>query len=733
MACTRCKGETSQVAFQGLKRFRWVFLALAWLAVLGQPAGAGQDAAGLDERAAKFLEQGDFDRARQDYLELLETGRRSELRETILTALYGLSEIAIAQMDGKAAQRYCTERLALATEGDNHLQIASARMCLGESAMWRNDLEAAREQFQKAYYHLAKAEDMRNASLLNYRLSEIEEGLGNMETAVSEIDTAVFLSRNLGETVYLAASLARQAYLAEKRGEFTVAARSLREAYEITAAGNSDLPMPAILTSLIRLAERQGDKKAVVEWRKKLVAEHRRLGNVSGVVRELLQLIGTALERRDAAAVERYLREITGPLRETGPEEGLARTFLETALASDAAGERRSANALLRALLDFHPKGGAAMQAHFWLAQFAEEATDWARQSRHLEAALVQAEAMGEKREILRAHSLLGVLADDRQDWEKAIRHYQRVIAIKEEAGETEGLAGYHNLVAQIGLRLRDEALVVYHAKQERAPLRKSGETAKLEKVAELLAWFSCRSGAIGQCESYLQTALVARGGVPKRALGAMVGLELARLAMGQRSHVLAKQRLNRALTWFRDAGPGGYVAVCLDWLGRIAEMEDDTATAVRHYQGALAAARKAEDNQLIANSATQLGTTLLKLGEATRAEHHLSQARDLYRRFDRKEGEARTVASLAESVARQDDRARLATLARDLVGLRTELGDQVKLAAAHNLLGRLFSETGDLATACRHWQDAVAVNQAIGISAEVDAGRERMASAGYR
>ena len=230
--------------------------------------------------------QGDIERAKAAYREMLELSRESGDRGNVATALNSLGTLAVSTGNNERAKRYLEENLsvlqqleeeenaattikryhaynllgilalnededparatalwkeslALARETGDSLRIGVSLCCLGYAAVLQGDNERAttlcEETLAFAREHEDAGEEVVTETLVNLGLAAL--GQGEYERAISSFDEALAMSRRAGRKASLINALEGMASLAGARGEAPLAARlwgAAEQAREVT-------------------------------------------------------------------------------------------------------------------------------------------------------------------------------------------------------------------------------------------------------------------------------------------------------------------------------------------------------------------------------------------------------------------------------------------------------------------------------------------------------------------
>ncbi len=206
-------------------------------------------------------------------------------------------------------------------------------------------------------------------------------------------------------------------------------------------------------------------------------------------------------------------------------------------------------------------------------------------------------------------------------------------------------------------------------------------------------------AGKAADAERVLQEAeQLCLGGGDAHGAG-KVGLARGRAALQNGAAEAARHHFFGAAAHFRSAGDASGEAACKRALGELALRADDRATATRLLSEAADTAAQTNDQHLLAQAAWRLGELLRQSGQLEDAEHRYQQAVDAYDAVGNISGVGRALRGLGDT-QRILQRPEAARTYRRAVGLFDEMEDLFQLGICYTQLGRLATDTDDLAIA---------------------------------
>jgi len=159
-----------------------------------------------------------------------------------------------------------------------------------------------------------------------------------------------------------------------------------------------------------------------------------------------------------------------------------------------------------------------------------------------------------------------------------------------------------------------------------------------------------------------------------------------------------ARDHLEQGVALFEVAGDRPGMATALDSLGNVLRIQRDLPKARAYHEQALAVWREPNDAgpEMPLASLASLGMVALDQGELGEARTLLEEAMVVAR----KSGSRRQIANRYLNLARLEFADARLTDAREYVdrglAIAEEIGDQIQMAAALEVLGRVVNETGD-------------------------------------
>lgn len=170
-----------------------------------------------------------------------------------------------------------------------------------------------------------------------------------------------------------------------------------------------------------------------------------------------------------------------------------------------------------------------------------------------------------------------------------------------------------------------------------------------------------------------------------------------------------------QALALFRSLGHAFGEASALGNLGIVLSRLDQHATAAEHFEQALALFRRLGHRGGEAHALSNLGDAHNRLGHHRQAATHQRAALDLFRRTGERYGETGSLNGLGEALHGSGRPDEAAEAHRAALALAMEIEEKEEQARAHIGLARIHQDQADLTTARDHWQDALALYDAIG------------------
>jgi predicted ATPase/class 3 adenylate cyclase len=247
---------------------RMLEACLALRRSLGEKADAAGTAGTVSTLAAVRLRRGDSDRARVGELEALAMFRRigDPIGEAI--ALLHLAEIGAHRGDEAEALRFVADSLAIARRIGHQELESDCEKVLGELALERPDLNAARHHFRRALEICERAQDRRGSAIALSRLGHVDLGCGETAAAQQRLDGALLTLRSFqgAETI---GCLEDHALLAHSTGDVERAVRldaAAAEARERMSLPRSPRAAARWAGELASLRERLGDAAFAAVW-----------------------------------------------------------------------------------------------------------------------------------------------------------------------------------------------------------------------------------------------------------------------------------------------------------------------------------------------------------------------------------------------------------------------------------------------------------------------------------
>ncbi|MBK8753683.1 MAG: tetratricopeptide repeat protein [Candidatus Competibacteraceae bacterium] len=269
-----------KVSSQAKRNRWWVMLTgllLLLLAACGGPALTPLQAQYQreQERALRYHARGELPRALQAYQDSLRWAEIADDRAAIVTQALNLGTVALALGEWALAESSFQQAQRTAVELRNVASEWRARLGLAQVSLRQGRFEAALTAFQHALAEVRERDTAAALVALN-GLGLAHQGLEQWSDAYRALREAEILARAHGNERLLAATLANQAALALRTGQFSPAATRLDEAIALDR-NTENLPgLAQDLALLARVREQMGDGPGALDLYRqaRIIARH---------------------------------------------------------------------------------------------------------------------------------------------------------------------------------------------------------------------------------------------------------------------------------------------------------------------------------------------------------------------------------------------------------------------------------------------------------------------------
>lgn len=279
---------------------------------------------------------------------------------------YAASKLADGGWTAEAEERHLAFYLALAEEGDSHLQgpqmvrwlerldaerhnlraalerglrqpgkgrVMGLRLAVASWQFWyrRGYLTEGREWLAQAL-EVVTAEETELYAALHHGAGVLAWNQGDYLAAHEHYEESLALRRQMGDEQGVAALLNNLGNLALDQGQYAQARAYLEESVEIKRRLGHQVGIATSLANLGVVAYEQGDHEAARAFLEKSVLIKRSLGDNSSVAIPLGTLGAIAVEQGDLQAAEGLLQESLALKREAGDRWGVAMTLADLGL-----------------------------------------------------------------------------------------------------------------------------------------------------------------------------------------------------------------------------------------------------------------------------------------------------------------------------------------------------------------------------------------------------------------
>jgi tetratricopeptide (TPR) repeat protein/transcriptional regulator with XRE-family HTH domain len=282
---------------------------------------------------------------------------------------------------------------------------------------------------------------------------------------------------------------------------------------------------------------------------------------------------------------------------------------------------------------------------------------------------------LGDRAAEANASNYLGVMDMRQGRWDRAHAHFGRALPPYRAAGDRAGQARVLANLGLVGIVLgRDEAAGQLH--RALGLFRELGDRSGEARALASVGFLHLRQGRYADAADDLErSAALSQGTGDKGGQGRALG-NLGEVELRRGNHPVAERHLRRAIALFRELGDQISEADTLASLGLVALGQGRPGPAEAHLRQALELCRETGD--LSSEAAVRNG-----LGEVLLATGRLTEARAEY------------------------------AAALDVATTSSERYDQGR---AHDGLARAHQAGDDPARARRHWQEALACYEALGV-----------------
>jgi eukaryotic-like serine/threonine-protein kinase len=311
--------------------------------------------------ANRYEQSGAFDRARTNYLKVLETDPK------YFEALYAAGRVEILRKNPNGALDYLNRALSVAIQLDNDEGRASALNAIGVAYKRLGKPADAQRYYAEALELRKRIGDKRGMAATLNELGNIERTLGKLPDALVSFRSAIDLRREINDKRGVASSLNDIGLVYQSLGRYDEALSNYKEALQLqTELGNADYQALALeeIGSTYFLQARYDDAASYLDR----ALQVRQKLNVGGATAIALRLNADLRARTGQydQAVSQYLKALELS-RESGSKLEAARNSLGLGLIFEQQGRYRAAldarNEALKALRDNNDKGADLVEA----------------------------------------------------------------------------------------------------------------------------------------------------------------------------------------------------------------------------------------------------------------------------------------------------------------------------------------------------------------------------------
>lgn len=326
-------------------------------------AGAPTDAARAFCRAGEqALEVSAFSDARELFERALELLARGEAEPLALSTRIRLSETLVKMGAYREADAHLGVALSEAFQCSDTRAQADALFWLAQVALGGRDLPTAGRLFAGSL-DAAGVEDRWAQARALLGLGEVSGHLGNRDEAESHLQTALLLSREMGDTAQALDALNRLGFLALSGGELASARRHFEESHREALDSGCRDRLATALDGLGEVLLRQGDAPTALAHFQDALALSEALGFRSEALNARIDLAFAHLRLEEGAESRALLTQALQEARAQGATESMLRAGLGLTLL--VGGEE---GAMLGRDLLRHPAAGDALRS--WAAAF---------------------------------------------------------------------------------------------------------------------------------------------------------------------------------------------------------------------------------------------------------------------------------------------------------------------------------------------------------------------------
>ncbi len=234
----------------------------------GEQAAEAARRAGNESAVARFAgnaaviphQRGEYEKAREIYLQVLEIYKRLNEELNVAVALHQLGMIAQDQGDYETARQRYAESLEIKKKLGNQSGIAITLHQLGMIAQKQGDYETARARYAESLEIAKKLGDQSGIAQTLHQLGRLAQIAGDYETARKRYVESLEIKRKLGNQSGIAITLHELGNIAYLQGDYDTARQRYAESLEIAKKLGDQSGIASSLHQLGMLAEIDGNK-----------------------------------------------------------------------------------------------------------------------------------------------------------------------------------------------------------------------------------------------------------------------------------------------------------------------------------------------------------------------------------------------------------------------------------------------------------------------------------------
>ncbi len=246
---------------------------------------------------------------------------------------------------------------------------------------------------------------------------------------------------------------------------------------------------------------------------------------------------------------------------------------------------------------------------------------------RHLQHALVAAQASKDTHGITGVLLYLGEIAQKQGNYAQAETHLQEGLALARQLGDKERISALLNNLGGLALRRGEYAQTETYLQEGLVLAREIGDKERNCNILKMLGIVALGKGDYIQAESYLQEGLVLAREVEDREQICVLLLNLGATVGGQGKHTQAEVYFSDALVIARQIGHREWMSVLLSNLGEVAGELENYTDAKIYFQEGLMLARQLGHREWISALLINLGKIMCKQRAYVQAEKYLLES----------------------------------------------------------------------------------------------------------